>query len=264
MGMAGGFRDGVTGGDDRAGGRTGRDALPGVTGLLLIVEAVILAVSALVLGAIFDFPDILREPAGVVLNRFNENPGSIRATYYVFLLSSLLLVPIALSLHDLLSRGRAPVLLNVATTFGILTGLTQLLGFIRWPIMMPYLADTYANPQSSQATRDAVVVTYETFNRYAGMAIGEHLGWVFTGLWLIFLSVVMVESPIVPRWMGLAGVVIGAAFLVSTLEQFRIGLEDELGLLNFAVNTVFSFWLIALAVVLFRARPSAGRSTAGT
>ena len=264
MAMAGGFRDGLIGEDERAGGRAARDAPYALTGLLLIVEAVILAGSALVLGAIFDFPDILREPAGVVLERFNENPGSIRTTYYVFLLSSLLLIPIALLLHDLLGRGRAPVLLNIATAFGVLTGLTQLLGFIRWPIMMPYLANTWADPQSSQATRDAVVVTYETFNRYAGMAIGEHLGWVFTGLWLILLSVAMLDSPVIPRWMGLAGVVTGAAFLVSTLEQFRIGLEDELGLLSFAVNTVFSFWLIVLAVVLIRARSSVGRSTAGT
>lgn len=239
------------------------DAFPyQVTGLLLGLEAVILAVLALVLGAVFDFPDILREPADVVLTRFNENSSTIRTTYYAFIVSGVLLVPIALLLYRLLTRARSSALMDVATAFGILAGLTQVLGFVRWPIMMPYLADTYADPRSSQATRDAVAVTYEAFNRYAGMAIGEHLGWVFTAVWVGLISVAMLRFTVIPRLVGLVGIAIGIAFLVSTIEQLQIGFEDTLGLLNFAVNTVFSVWLIALAVILLRIRSSTARRAA--
>ena len=239
--------------------RPSRPELPYLPAVfLLVVEALLLVVPVLVLGAIFDFPDILREPAGDVLTRFNENPGPIRTAYYFFMLSSVVLIPIAVLLHQILTGGRSSALMNVATAFGVLTGMAQVLGFIRWPILMPFLADTFADPQSSPATRDAVLVTYESFSRYSGMAVGEHLGWVFTALWLGLISVEILRHPTFPRWMGLVGIATAIAFLVNTLEQFQIGAEDAFGLLNIAVNLVYDLWLIALAVVLFKIRSRSG------
>ena len=61
-----------------------------------------------------------------------------------------------------------------------LAGVAQVLGLIRWSFLVPSLADIYTDPESSPATRDSVAITFQAFQRYAGVAIGEHLGYLFT------------------------------------------------------------------------------------
>lgn len=220
---------------------------------LAVLHAILAGGAFLVLAAVFGFPDILREPAAVSLAKFAENPATIRAAYYAFTLSSLLIIPLALIVRRALDRDGS-LLLGVATAFGVLSGLTQILGFSRWTILVPYLAETYVDPASSQTTREAIVVAYEVFNRYAGMTLGEHFGWVFQGGWVLLLAVAIIRSRVLPRWVGPSGIVIAALILISTLEQFRFGFEAPLELANTIGTTAFPFWLIALTISLWRAR----------
>jgi hypothetical protein len=140
-----------------------------------------------------------------------------------------------------------------------LVGLTQILGFIRWTILVPFLADAYGDPGTSEAGREAVTVAYEFANRYLGMTIGEHLGWVFQGSWVLLLSVALLRRLPLPRWLGIVGLVVAVLLLVGTLEQFRFGWEGPLGLVNAVGTTAFPFWLIALAVALPRPRAVGAR-----
>ncbi len=219
-----------------------------VTGILLLVEFVLLMVCVAVLSAVFKFPAILREPADTALRLFNENSTTIRVAYYLFAMTGVLMIPLSLLLQKVLER-KSSVFLNVATAFGATAGVVQFLGFIRWPIMTPYLADTYLNPASSATTREAVAVTYEAFNRYAGMSVGENLGYVFTAIWIIMLSVVMLQSGLFKTWLGWLGVATGVGLLISSLEQF--GLGQIFATLNTISYTVMSLWLVAIAVSLF-------------
>jgi len=54
-----------------------------------------------------------------------------------------------------------------------------MLGFIRWPFLVPSLAYTYLDPSASEATRAAIEVTFNAFNHYAGV-----VGWV--SIWVLF------------------------------------------------------------------------------
>lgn len=232
------------------------------TALVIFAQSVLAVVAFVGLSAVFEFPDILREPAGDVLAKFSEDPTAIR-TYYLFTLSSVAFIPVAVLLHKTLAGGRAasgPLI--VATTFGVAMAITQIIGFVRWPIMVPYLAETYADPAASQATRDAVAVTYEAFNRYSGMAVGENLGFVLQGLWGLLLAGALARSPLFPRWAAPVGALSAVAVLVSTLEQFRFGAEDALGLVNAVGVTAFNFWLVALGVVLLLRARARGRGRA--
>ena len=228
-----------------------------------MLHALLAGITFLVLGSVFDFPGILREPAAVVLARFGENRTTIRWAYDTFMLSSLVLIPIALILGRTLSarlpEGRGDGLMTVATMFGVLARLTQIIGFIRWTILVPFLADAYADPATIPAGREAVAVAYEFANRYLGMTIGEHLGWVFQGSWVLLLSVALLRRLSLPRWLGIVGFVVAALLLVGTLEQFRFGWEEPLGLANAVGTTAFPFWLIALAAALPRSRAAIGR-----
>jgi hypothetical protein len=139
--------------------------------------------------------------------------------------------------------------------FGIVTGIVQFLGFVRWPFMIPHLAETYLNPASSAATREAAVVVYESFNRYAGVAVGEHMGWLFLSLWTVLIAIAMLRSRQFKPWVGQAGIVIGIGILVSSLEQFGGNLAPFFGTINLLANVMWTFWLLVLAVFLLRARP---------
>ena len=221
------------------------------TAVLLVLESLLATVPFFVLGAVFEFPDILRKGADEVLPLFAQNQSVIVPTYYVFMLSSVLLIPLALLLRRVMvGAGTSSVLLDVATAFGITAGVTQFLGFVRWPFMIPYLAQTYLDPSSSVATRDAVSVVYGAFNRYAGMAIGEHLGWLFLGLWLLMLSFAMFGR--FNRWLGGATLLLGLAFLIGIGEQFGGPTAPLFDAFNFAANTAWTFWLIIAAVIVWR------------
>lgn len=233
------------------------EGLRRVTASLFVLEFFLATVPFFVLSAVFEFPDILREGADKVLPLFAQNQSVIVPTYYVFMLSSVLLIPLALLLRRVLvGAGTVSVLLDIATIFGVTAGITQFLGFVRWPFMMPYLAQTYLDPSSSPATRAAVSVVYESFNRYAGMAIGEHLGWLFLGLWLVTVSAALYGR--LNRWLGGAALLLGVCFLVSIGEQFGGSAAPLFATVSFAANTLWSFWLILAAFVIWR-RTASGR-----
>jgi hypothetical protein len=228
-----------------------------LTALLLILEFILVSVPFFVLQAVFDFPDILRQPADTALRLFSQNSSTIIPTYYAFMLSGVLLIPLSVLVRQVLVRHNSSdsTLLNLATVFGIVTGIVQFLGFVRWPFMIPHLAETYLNPASSAATREAAVVVYESFNRYAGVAVGEHMGWLFLSLWTVLIAIAMLRSRQFKPWAGQAGIVIGIGILVSSLEQFGGSLAPFFGTINLLANVMWTFWLLVLAVFLLRARP---------
>lgn len=80
------------------------------TAILLIVGALAFAVSATVLSVIFDWPDILRQPASVVLPEFGAGGDTLVWTWFATAWTyAILLVPILL-LPAVLRRPQDPVL----------------------------------------------------------------------------------------------------------------------------------------------------------
>ena len=69
-----------------------------VTAALLIVAAVLANLAFTALGSIFDYPDVLDEPAGDVLASFREHEGAVSAWFTVLAFSAALMAPIAICL----------------------------------------------------------------------------------------------------------------------------------------------------------------------
>lgn len=218
---------------------------------IAIVHAVIAASAFAILGAAFGFPGILREPAEVALAAFRANEPTIRFGYYLFTLSAFLFVPIAVLARDAFGPGsgagrRDGTLLAVATALGVLAGLTQMLGFARWTILIPFVADLQAAGSSETA-----LALYDVANRYLGMTVGEHFGWLFQAPWTALLGVAAWRAGL-PRWLAALGVAVGAMMLVSAYEPFGVGGDALLALFNAVSTTAAPFWLIALFFVLAR------------
>jgi hypothetical protein len=84
----------------------------------------------------------------------------------------------------------------------------QTLGFLRWPFLVSHLAQAYLAPGASEAQRAAATMVFESFHIYAGMAIGEHLGYLSTSVWTFLIALLMLRAPLFGRWLGLSGMLL--------------------------------------------------------
>jgi len=216
-----------------------------ITGALLIFLPIAFNVIFFLLQKTFEYPDILRKPNDHILDQFNAGGQRLILTWYSFALTGLLFIPTAILAHQVLAEATMPYMV-LATTIGVLAGLVQFIGLIRWTFLVPYLAKTYFEPNSSQATRDSITITFQAFHRFAGMAIGEHLGYLCTSVWTAFIALALTQSSLFPHWLGWLG------FLPAL--GISIGLFEEAGFkaaaaINAISYILWSIWLIAVGVV---------------
>ena len=222
-----------------------------LTGILLILTPVAFNVFFTLLSVTFEYPDILRKPMSYVLRSFDAGGSELVAIWYGFMLTAVLFVPLALLVHRILAREDTPYL-AVATAFGVVAGVVQFLGLVRWPFLVPYLADTYLDPASSGATRESVAVVFQAFNQYAGVAVGENLGYLFTGLWTALVALAMFGSPLpLRRWLALLGMVSAAGVLVGIFEPAGFEPAADIVVVGYIL---WSIWLALFGIFLLLAR----------
>ena len=223
-----------------------------LTGIVLILTPIAFNVFFTLLSMTFAYPDILREPAGDVLRKFDAGGSELVATWYGFMLTAVLFVPLSVLVHKVLARQDTPYM-AVATAFGVVAGVVQFLGLVRWPFLVPYLADTYLDPASSAATKESVTVVFEAFNRYAGIAVGENLGYLFTAVWTVLVALAMLGSALpIRRWLGLLGGLSAAAILVGTIEPAGFEPAADIVVVGYIL---WSIWLAVFGVLLLRSSP---------
>src|SRR5439155_26260542 len=114
-----------------------------LAGTLLILVPIAFTVCFTLLQLRFEYPAILRQPTADILTKFQAGGASLVAIWYALTLTALLFIPIAVLLHRVLAERAAPAALWVATVFGVVAGLAQGLGFLRWPFLVPHLARVY-------------------------------------------------------------------------------------------------------------------------
>lgn len=223
-----------------------------VTGVLLIALPVAYNVLFTLLARSFDYPDILRRPSGEVLERFAAGGSRLILTWWAFAMSAVLLAPTAV-LVSASFAGADPTFLSVATAIGLLAALVQLLGLIRWSLAVPYLARTMTDPATGAARKEAVDVTFQTLNRYLGVAVGEHLGYMFTGLWTGLVGAAAVQSDAVHPAFGVIGLILSPLFVIGSMEfvgSFEEGGWKLAGTLVPIAYIGWSLWLFSVGIAL--------------
>jgi hypothetical protein len=216
------------------------------TGLLLMIVPIAFNATFFLLQRAFEYPDILRKPTDYVLRRFKEGGAPLRRLWYVFAFSAILFTPVPVMVHQVFQPD-TPWYLAVGTAMGVLAGAVQFLGLIRWPFLVPTLADMYTQPDATQATRDSVVVVFQAFHRYVGVAIGEHLGYIFTSTWTILLCIAMIATGVVNPLFGWLGIIPALGVLIGVFEETGFKLA---GVINAISYILWSVWLIAFGIAL--------------
>ena len=118
---------------------------------------------------------------------------------------------------------------------------------------MPYLARVAGDPDVPPARSEAVDVVFQAFNRYLGVAVGEHLGYLFTGAWTALSGAAIVQGSLAPGWLGATGILIGGLLGLCSLEfvgPFERGGWRLAGALTPVVYVLWSLWLVALGITL--------------
>jgi hypothetical protein len=230
------------------------------TGGLFVAGALAFAAAATALSSTFDWPDILREPADVVLPAYAAGGTSLVWTWFATAWTyAILLIPILL-LPAVLGRRGDPVV-RAATYVGATSVVLSLIGLLRWVFVVPPLADSYAT--GSATTRAAVDAAWTAEHQFGGALLGEHLGQLLVIGWSVTLSVIILRTRVLPRWLGVAGLVVSALYLTNQGDILATAVPgfpvwDLGGLIG---STGWGLWVAALGVVVLL-RPLRTGSTA--
>src|SRR4051812_48710719 len=228
---------------------TGSAGLRRSTGLLFLIGAVSFGAAASVLSATFDWPDILRENADVVLPAFSAGGASLVWTWFATAWTyAILLVPILL-LPRVLGRAADPAL-RVATIVGAASVVFSVVGFLRWVFVVPALARVYEN--AGEVTKAATEAAWLAQHQFGGALLGEHLGQLGAIAWSITLSVIILRSGALPRLLGWAGLVTSGVYLLNQGDILATALPgfpvlDFAGLVG---STGWGLWIAALGATL--------------
>lgn len=221
------------------------------TGGLFVVGALAFGAAATVLSSTFEWPDILREPASVVLPAFAAGGASLVWTWfavawtYAIVAVPMLLLPAALGRRD-------DVVLRAATTVGAASVVLSVAGFLRWVFVVPALARSYVAGDAT--TKAAVEAAWTAQHQLGGALLGEHLGEILAIGWSVTVAVVVLRSGLLPQWVGWSGLVTSVLYFLNQGDIMATALPDFpvwdlAGLLG---STTWGLWVAALGVAVWR------------
>jgi hypothetical protein len=109
----------------------------------------------------------------------------------------------------------------------------------------------YFDPASSEATRESVAV-FQAFNHYAGVGVGENLGYLFTALWTALVALAILGSRLpFRRWLALIGAALAAGVLVGMLEPAGFQPAANIVVVGYIL---WSVWLALFGILLLLPR----------
>lgn len=211
-----------------------------LTAALLIAVAVLTNASFTVLGSVFNYPDVLKEPVSEVLTAFRGNQAEVSAWFAVLAVSAALFAPIAVRV----GRLSAHPAMRWAVPVGVAAAVVQAVGLSRWTLLVPGYAERAAS--SDPAVAAAARESFRTAHEVLGHLIGETLGYLFTAAWIL-LVLVALHRALAGRWFSVLGGSSAVLILAGVLSPLDLPGVDQA---NFAGYVLFSVWLVAFAGLL--------------
>lgn len=218
-------------------------------GLLLITGAIGVLIPYTVLTHIFDYPAVLREQTGVVLTRFYVGGSVLIWTWWAFAMLGLPLLIVYVWLGQLLEK--AIHFVRWVTVLGVVGLLVQMLGLLRWTFVVPILATYYMH--GNDTAKIASEVAFQVIHQYGGVALGEHVGQLFTIVCTIMMTRAFDKLQIFTRWVVWLGYATGLVYLMGQTELFATVLAPMpvIAWAGFVGSTLWIIWLCAVGVYLY-------------
>ena len=219
-----------------------------LAGSLMIAGAVLANAGFAVLGSRFDYPDVLEKPAADVLRTFHGDAAAIGSMFAVLAVASALMIPIAWRSRHLIAaeRGRTR---RVMVAAGIAAGVVQVIGLMRWPLLVPHLADVVTDPTATAVAKADAIDTFRTIHTYLGGLVGEAFGYALTAVWTAAMVRGLAHRP--GRWFAPVGYAAATLIALGLLEPLGVA---GAGLANFLGYIAWSLWMVGVGVFLLRGR----------
>lgn len=218
-----------------------------IIGILLILGAVGVFIPYTILTIIFDYPNILRKDAGVILTKFHEGGASLIFVWFLFAIFGLpLLIAYVLIGQKLESKY---YFVRWATTLGIISIIVQIIGLLRWTFVVPVLANDFVNA-TNETTRETTKIIFQTVHQFGGVLLGEHLGQLFTVAWTIMIAAAFNKLRLFPKWIIWFGYVSAGIYLLAQAELFATVIPSfpVWNLAGFIGSTLWLIWLIIVGI----------------
>lgn len=225
-----------------------------LAGVAAISLAVGFNVPYAMLASIYDYPQVLRGPAGEALELFRAGGPLLVLAWLGFMLSALAMTPLATALAITPARiAKTPALAVGAAMSGALAGLAQAIGLSRWVFVVPDLARDHADP----AQRLAAEHSFDLLNAWGGVAIGEHLGQLLTAMFVLHVALMQRGERL--RISSALGVLTATLIIFGAAEGPVIALGGSgqaFGLATIGGFLGLTLWLIVTGAGLMRAEPT--------
>jgi hypothetical protein len=222
-------------------------------GLLLLVGAIGVFIPYSILTATFEYPDILRQNTGTILEKLHEGGASLIFTWWAFAILGLPLIVAYVLIGQLLENRIG--FIKWVTTIGVISGIVQVIGLLRWVFVVPVLANAYVDTVDP-STRAAAIVSFQAVHQFGGVLLGEHLGQLFTIVWTIMISVAFIKLRLVPGWVSWMGIISSIIYFFAQAELFATVIPGfpTWEMAGFIGSTLWLIWLLIVGIIFLRGR----------
>ncbi|MDX1972678.1 MAG: DUF4386 family protein, partial [Candidatus Sumerlaeia bacterium] len=172
---------------------------PLIPGVAILVWISAVNIPYIHLMNIFDYDDILREPAADVLASFALGGNELILTWYAFGLMALAFAPLLFLLSDLFPEEiRQKSWYKGAVMAGGVSAVVQAAGLLRWAFVIPILARHSSELTAGGAEQQGVILLYEAVHQFGGVVLGETIGQLLLAWWTFGFSLALWQSKLVP------------------------------------------------------------------
>jgi len=221
-------------------------------GYLLIFGAVGVLVPYTILAISFHYPDILRQDSGTILRQFHQGGAPLIFTWLAFALLGLpLLVAYSLIGQKLEHKIQN---MNWITTIGIISGLVQIIGLLRWVFVIPVLATEFVN-SSSPSRQEAIEISFKVIHQFGGVLLGEHLGQLFTVIWTVFISFALLKVKAISKYLAWWGFIAAFIYFLAQAELLATVIPSfpVIPMAGFIGSTLWLLWIILVGIRFLKA-----------
>jgi Domain of unknown function (DUF4386) len=213
-------------------------------GALLIAAAILSFLPIAILGPAIGWPASLRSPAAQQLVAIAGAPTAVALGYSVYLLYSVLILPVMTLLAWRCSGSLGRLLAVMVVAFAALSVLARSIGILRWLTAMPAMAQQHAAADATgKQVLEAIFTTVTTY----GGGIGELLGVsLFMSLSLGLAMVAAWTGRTLPRWLTVFGM--ASALLLFALLLPTIGIAIQVPIAS--AVTVLTVWMLVAGIVV--------------
>lgn len=222
-------------------------------GWLLIAGAVGVFIPYTILTMTFEYPDILRQDTGIILTKFHNGGSYLIFTWWAFAMLGLPLLIAYIKIGQQFENRIS--FIKWATVLGIISGIVQIIGLLRWVFVVPVIASNYTTT-TDPVVKEIAKSAFQTIHQFGGVLLGEHLGQLLTIIWTIMMSIAFLKLKVIPKWVSWLGIVSSIIYLFAQSDLFATVIPGfpVWGMAGFIGSTLWLVWLIIIGVTFIRSK----------